>query len=163
MKQLLIYAAIVAASLPTAWPAARKGTAADGAAIRGVITAYNEARNAANVKALMELYAPDAQQIEKDGHVSADGRAAIEKRTETLFGNPIFKETHATREVTNVSFLAPDLALVTVTATVTRPGEQGGLLMDVDVMRREDGKWLIASQHNLALREPLATATRQKK
>ena len=163
MKELLITAVAIAASLPIV-SAENKGSAADEAAIRAAVAQYNEARNRGDANAMAQFFTSDAQMIDNSATVRADGRAAMEKDFSTWLKEARMRDSHAEREVAHVQFLAPDLAVVTTKVMLTRNTDNAKLnMMDVDVMRKEGGKWLIASQHNLALREPTAAATRQKK
>lgn len=68
------------------------------------------------------------------------------------------------REVTNIHLIRPDVAVVTVKAIMTlEPGQKAFPVLDVDVMVKQDGKWRIASQHNLGLWLPGTIPTPQKK
>ena len=119
MKKTPVTALIIIVSIPVIWSADMKGNVADQSAIRAAVTRYNDARNAVNAKAMAEFYTDDAQQSGNRGRVIAEGHDALEHRG---------TDRH-------------------VTGTVTRSGEDGLIrLMDVSVMRKQDGKWLIASQ-----------------
>ena len=61
-----------------------------------------------------------------------------------------------TRTVAAIRFIKPEVAVVTVLGSMT--GTRTLHLMDVDVMVKQAGTWLIASQHNIMVRDPPTTA-----
>jgi uncharacterized protein (TIGR02246 family) len=141
-------------------PAARRAgaktetrTAVDGArkadeeAIRQLAVAYVKSYNAREPKTIAGLFTPDGEIVDDQGH-SIQGRGAIEKVFAAVFES--FPQARTAIEIKSLRFLGANLAIEEGTARVTLvPGEPADANDYSVVHVKQDGKWLMASAHDL--------------
>jgi uncharacterized protein (TIGR02246 family) len=128
----------------TAVGSARK---ADEDAIRQIAGAYVKAYNTREAKAIANLFTPDGEIVDDQGH-AVQGRAAIEKVFAELFGS--FPEARTSIEIKRLRFLGANLAIEEGTARVTLVPDEPAELNEYSVVHvKQDGKWLMASAHDL--------------
>ncbi len=141
----------------------------DEAAIRELVSAFHEAANKHDAKALASFFAPDAQFTNVVG-MTVNGRRAIEELHRPLFeggtsrGIPSFKKSVFKSDSVTVRFLRPDVASVDIRYTHTgstapdgrEMGPRNGLLNLV--VTKDEGTWEIAVLHNIDL--PVAPPAR---
>ncbi len=124
--------------------------------LRQLIAAQTEAWNRHDAAQWSKDFAPDADFVNIAGTVF-QGRAEIEKRHAGIFAS-IFKNSRTQVTVRRLVFLGPDIAVVDTDHEVTGheglpPGvqntEDGVLRTRMRyVMRKAEGKWLIAAGQN---------------
>ena len=108
---------LVTLSLLSAVPLLAQGRAADEAALRGVVTAFEAAVNKRDMAAVAALYTTDADAVVGDAPV-ANGRTAIQAGLHRDWGSsPASRRIHLT--VVDIRFLGPDVALVNTRAQFT--------------------------------------------
>ncbi len=158
---------VVAAGLMVAAGGAEGAQEGDGrpkdeAAVREMVSAFHEAANKHDARALAAFFAPDADFTNVVG-MSAHGRRAIEEFHRPLFegdtsrGNPSFKNSVFRSDSVKVRFLRPDVASVDVRWTLTGSiapdgralGPRKGLLNLV--VTEGEGTWQVAVMHNMDL------------
>jgi uncharacterized protein (TIGR02246 family) len=120
---------------------------ADDKAIRATADAYVKAYNGHDAAAIARLFTPDAQIVDAQGH-AIQGRADIENVFAGIFQE--FPKATTSVAIHSIRYLNPSLAVEDGTATVVlSPGEPGEPNRYAVVHARQDGKWLIASAHDL--------------
>ncbi len=122
---------------------ANPARADDEKAIRAVAAAFTKAFNAADVKALAALFAPDADYVDDQGQEHR-GREAIAKAFALAFA----RQKGMTVELTidAIRFLGKDAALEDGVARVKlSSGERGNVVRFTTAYSRHDGKWLMES------------------
>ncbi|MBC8085596.1 MAG: SgcJ/EcaC family oxidoreductase [Hymenobacter sp.] len=156
MKPRLLGAALLRAGGPLTVQAQTVTTAAisaDETAVRALVTSFNNAFNAHDVRAFGATFAADADFTNWRG-MSAHGRASIEE-----FHVPVLTVIYknGTQKVvdTSIRFIRPDVAAVDVRAEVvggmTPDGKAAPLskfLLNWTVTRESGGQWLIKVMHN---------------
>src|SRR6188768_1924801 len=150
MKRQLLAVLAVASCMSV--PAARADTrAADEAAIRDLQARQAEAWNRHDAKAYAALFAPDGDVVNVVGWWWK-GPAEIERKLTAAYAF-VFKDSALTMTSVDVRFLTPEIAIAhvlwTMTGARTPPGapvpKQG---IQVQVLRKHEGKWLIATFQN---------------
>ena len=150
MKRQLLAVLAVASCMSV--PAARADTrAADEAAIRDLQARQAEAWNRHDAKAYAALFAPDGDVVNVVGWWWK-GPAEIERKLTAAYAF-VFKDSALTITSVDVRFLTPEIAIAhvlwTMTGARTPPGapepKQG---IQVQVLRKHEGKWLIATFQN---------------
>lgn len=115
---------------------------ADEAAIRANVAQYVKAFNAHDAKAITELFAPDAQIVDKDGN-TYEGREAIENVFKGVFADSPNKTTEVLVE--SIRMIGSDLA---VEVGTTKEIEAANETPDYDrytvLHVKRDGKWHMA-------------------
>ena len=135
---ILVVVAIVAIAQTTTSPQ-------DEQAIQKVVATFVDARNAFDARNMAGLFTEDAQFTSNLGR-SVEGRAAIEKLIADSLQNQL--NTRSSRTVKSIRFVTPQVAVVTTTGEVT---SISGHFMDVNVMTKRGGAWMIASYYNVRL------------
>jgi uncharacterized protein (TIGR02246 family) len=114
----------------------------DEQAVRKVIQEFNTARRARDAKAASAVYAKNAEFVSWSGRTTK-GRTALEKRFAAVFAN-ITPQMDRDREVQSVTFIRPDIAVVS--AVAESPEFR---LFDVFVLTKGSEGWKIATRHNV--------------
>ena len=131
----------------------------DDAAVHALVKRFAEATNAKDVKAFGSVFAEDGEFTNPVG-MSVKGRTAIEQFHAALFSEanrPSFAKAHLTIIDTSVRFVRSDVATVDVkweqTGAISPEGKPWGTRRGILswVVKRDNGKWLIAVWHNLEL------------
>ena len=142
-------------------------TPADQTAVQNLVTAFNKAFNAHDVKSFAALFAEDADFTNWLG-MPAHGRAKIEEFhvpvLTVVYKNAVHKVTDS-----SIRFIRPDVAVVDVrseaTGAVTPDGKADPLrkfLMNWTVTKEPSGQWLIKVMHNTRLPEMETAPPTQK-
>jgi len=128
------------ASQPPTTPAA-KDESEDVVAIRANVAAFVKAYQARDVKAIAELFAPNAKLVTEDDEV-VEGRDAIAKSFEDHFAEE--PEAKLETQIASIKMIGSDLAIETgTTKSIASPGaapEYGKYLV---LHAKRDGKWLM--------------------
>ncbi len=143
MKRLVV--TILAALASVLFAQEIPGNPQDVEAIGKVIAGFVEARNALDAPRMASFFAEDGELTGTDG-VTRKGRAAVE--AVFVGASPSHRGTLARREIKSIRFLAPDIAVVRTTGDMTGVRSH---FMDVNVMIKREGKWLVASFYNVRL------------
>ncbi|MGH7624910.1 MAG: SgcJ/EcaC family oxidoreductase [Gemmatimonadaceae bacterium] len=138
-------------------PRLRAQTAADTAAIRGVVEDEITAWDQGDATAYSRHVAADATFTNIRGQFFT-GQAAFLHQHAAIFES-IFKHTTLQQDIVALRFLGPDVAVVEVLTAVTgvtqrRPGmtfDQHGRLRTrlLQVLARQAGEWKIVAYHNV--------------
>jgi uncharacterized protein (TIGR02246 family) len=116
-------------------------------AIRAVAEAYVKAYNAHQANAVAGLFTSDAQIVDQQGH-AIQGRDAIEQVFAGVFRD--YPQARTSVVIHAVRFLNPSLAVEDGTANVVLdPGEPAESNDYTVVHIRQDGRWMMASAHDL--------------
>lgn len=117
-------------------------TSSDESAIRANVTAFVNAFNAGDAKAVASLFSPEAQVIDEDGKTS-QGRDAIEKTFAAIFADS--PQPRIRVDVDSIRFIGSALAIETGRAKVTsNPGEAPDVTRYTTVhIKSPAGKWLM--------------------
>ena len=122
----------------------------DEAAIRAIVADIEVGMNAKDVDPAVRHFAADALVVNAVGAV-VRGRPDIEAAHASGFAG-FLKDQYAAYEVTDVTFVRPDVAIALKHARAT---EADGTPIDLDhamraiyVLVKEDGRWWIASRGN---------------
>jgi uncharacterized protein (TIGR02246 family) len=131
--------------------------AADHAAIRRVLSSYQDALNASNTEAVMPLYTEDGVFMPPN-NPSAVGKAAVRQAYDAVFEAITLKVTFTVAELVTIS---PEWAFVrtnsagtnkiNATAAVSREGNQELFIFK----KGADGKWRIA-RYSFSTTNPLS-------
>jgi uncharacterized protein (TIGR02246 family) len=128
----------------TAVDGARK---ADEEAIRQVAVAYVKAYNNREAKNIANLFTADGEIVDREGH-AVQGRAAIEKVYAEVFQS--FPQARTAVTIRSIRFVGPSLAVEEGTARVTLVPDEPAEPNEYSVVHvRQDGKWLMASAHDV--------------
>ncbi len=115
-----------------------------------MISAYN----AADAKTVAALFTPDALIVDAQGH-STQGRDGIQQ----AFAE-VFKQHPKSRQEVSISlirFVAPAVAIEEGTSTVINAPDDSPQRMNYSVVHvKQEGKWLMASAHDLENEEATA-------
>ena len=134
-------AIVLCASLLLPSEVRAQGPADVDAGIKKLMADLSAAFNKADAKALTNMYAPDAVDIQADGKVIR-GHAALEDFTKTAFGGA-YKGTNVRIALGGTRLIKPDVAVAWGTYDITaagRPPERATFLL---TLRRQDQRWLI--------------------
>ena len=113
----------------------------DEAAIRKMVTAYVEAFNKHDAKALADFWSPEAVYLNRVSGEEVVGRKAIAQQFTDLFKDePDAKMTVVTE---SVQFVSPNVAVERGTSTMTLPKEESEENAYSAVYVKRDGKWLL--------------------
>ncbi len=117
--------------------------AQDESTIRAKVEAFVKAYNAADAKAVANLFAPEAQTIDEDGETT-QGRDAIEKRVAATFADA--PQGRIQIDVGSIRTIGSALAIETGQAKVTSsPGKEPNVSRYTAVhVKSRGGKWLLA-------------------
>ena len=151
MNRMIPAFCVLAVSCLAAAPAVSAGPAEDEAAIREVQKRQAEAWNRHDAKAYASLFAQDGDVVNVLGWWWK-GRAEIERKLTDAFAY-VFKESTLTVTDVNVRFLAPDVAVAHVTWSMVGARTPAGMPeprqgIQLQVLQRQAGKWVIASFQN---------------
>jgi uncharacterized protein (TIGR02246 family) len=133
-------AAQEADTIPKMPPLSQPTGGADEQAIRATADDFVKAFNAADVKAIGVLWAPDAEYTDEAGQ-AYHGRPAIENLYAAFFkANP-----HATMTATieSIRFLGPDIAIEKGVAVLKAPSGSTSAARYTAVHARREGKWIM--------------------
>ena len=120
---------------------------ADDKAIRQLAEEYTKAYNAHDSQALANLFTTEAQIVDESGD-AIQGREAIEDVYAELFEE--YPDAATAIEVKGIRFLGPTLAAERGVAQVTlQPGETAEPNHYLVVHVKQDGRWLMASAHDV--------------
>jgi uncharacterized protein (TIGR02246 family) len=124
-------------------PKQASSNAQDESAIRANVEAFVKAYNAADAKAVANLFAPEAQTIDEDGETT-QGRDAIERKTATTFADA--PQGRIQIDVGSIRMIGSALAIETGRAKVTSgPGKEPNVSRYTAVhIKSRGGKWLLA-------------------
>lgn len=133
--------------------------AEDKLAIEAVVQSQSAAWNRGDAEAFGKDYAEDGSFTNVVGQ-QLYGRKAFVKQHALIFST-IYKGSHNTLSVGKTKFLRPDVAVVDIDGVLKgasqlppglKPSEDGALHVKLqEVMTKENGKWQIASFHNVAV------------
>jgi len=147
----------VGLSLGLLGPGLRAQTAADTAAIRGVVQDEITAWDQGDATAYSRHVAADATFTNIRGQFFT-GHDAFLHQHAAIFGD-IFKHTTLRQDIVSLRFFTPDVAVVEVLTAVTgvthpRPGmtfDQHGRLRTrlLQVLARQRGEWKVVAYHNV--------------
>ena len=155
--KLLIIVAVATVASPNAFAddTTRKD---DQTAIKAVIDKRTEGFNQKDAAAQAALYTDDSDFYASNGTVSVVGSEKIESLLELVHRGPL-KNASLKQEVTKISFLSPEVALVTVSLTMKRPEKDGGTYRNrgLRVMVKRDGVWKIRTFMNQRVVESTVT------
>jgi len=130
-----------AAEPRAAMPASNPAKEADEKAIRATADDFVKAFNAADVKAIGALWAPDAEYTDESGE-SFQGRAAIEQVYADLFKQHL--GAMMTVKIESIRLLGPDVALEKGVAWVKSPGGLADTAARYTVVHaKRSGKWIM--------------------
>ncbi|MGO8691148.1 MAG: YybH family protein [Thermoguttaceae bacterium] len=129
-----------AAGSQAATAAGNAGHAADEKAIRATADDFVKACDAADVKAVGALWAPDAEYTDEAGQ-SYHGRAAIEELYAGLFKD--HPGATMTVKIESIRFFGPDIAIEKGIATLKPPSGESSAARYTVVHARRDGKWIM--------------------
>jgi uncharacterized protein (TIGR02246 family) len=120
---------------------------ADEKAIRATAEAFVKAFNAADVKAIGALWAPDAEYTDESGQ-SFQGRAAIEQVYADVFKQHL--GAMMTVKIGSIRFLGPDVALEKGVARVKSPGGLADTAARYTVVHaKRNGQWTMVSDRDV--------------
>ena len=128
---------------------------ADEGAIRKTITAFNNARNAFDAKAIADLFDLDGTFTTPVG-TSYLGRQAIQQFFASAFASPEMRSSPSTRAIQRIRFLRPDVALVDVREELGTASTAVRVL-EITILIKRSGDWRIASIYHTHLIEPSGT------
>ena len=122
------------------------------AAVRDVVTAYNEAFNSQDSDALAALFGPRSDYIGPRGQ-RIEGPEAIKKNFERFFSAN--QTTNLDTTVTAVRLVGDDVAMVDGIAKITPP-LQGPPMEDrfIIVLRKDGDRWLVESVRDILISTP---------
>jgi uncharacterized protein (TIGR02246 family) len=127
--------------------AAQKASGADEQAIRASAEAFTKAFNAGDAKAVAALWTPDGEYVDEDGTVYTS-RPVIEKEYAAFF-----KEHPKARmqiDIASIRLVQPDLAIEEGSTRLIEPPVGATSEANyVVVHKKQDGKWQMASVHDL--------------
>ena len=135
--------------------AAKAKSKTDEAAIRQLVDQFVKAYNAGDTAAVGACFARDAELVDEEEKLTLQGREAIQQ----LFGDVFGEHPNAKIEVQidAIRFLTPSLAIEEGVSKVTHePGEPAESGRYTVLHVKEDGKWQMASVHDLADDEEIA-------
>lgn len=115
--------------------------AADEAAIRKIVTAYVDAFNRHDAKALAEHWSPDAVYVNRTTGEQVTGRTAISEQFTALF--KVQPEMKVDVNVESIRFLSPNVAVEQGTAKMLVPKGEPEEIDYTAVYVKRDGKWLL--------------------
>jgi uncharacterized protein (TIGR02246 family) len=121
----------------------------DEAAIKAVIGKRTEGFNKKDAAAQASLFTKDADFYGSNGTVSVVGRKRIELLLSFVLKG-VFKNATLEQKVTKISFVSPEIALVTIDLTMKRAEKDGGTYKNrgLRVMVKHDGVWKIRTFMN---------------
>ena len=122
---------------------------ADEAAIKAVISKRTDGFNKQDAAAQASLFTKDADFYGSNGTVSVVGRKRIELLLSFVLKG-VFKNATLEQKVTKISFVSPEIALVTIDLTMKRAEKDGGTYKNrgLRVMVKHDGVWKIRTFMN---------------
>jgi uncharacterized protein (TIGR02246 family) len=138
--------ALIALAISVPLQAQGAKRAADEAAVRAVVQAYVDAREAQDPKAIEPLFTPDADQLVSDG----EWRRGKEALVRGMLASSKRTGGKRTIEVTSVRFLAPTVALAD--GAYRQTGLTGGTNRDMWttlLLTREGKTWRITAIRNM--------------
>ena len=141
-RGLITAAVILAGITATETHAAQRED--DRNAIKAVIEQRTKAFNAKDAAGQAALYSEDAGFYASNGVNSVKGRKQIEALLSRVHES-VLKDASLKQEVTSIEFLAPEIAVVMIDLTMTRPEESGGSYKNrgLRIMKKIDGEWQI--------------------
>ena len=154
LKAMLGILILISISGASSW-AKSEGNAADEAAVKKLVAAFNMCFNAKDAPACAALYTEDGDFTSVRGD-SNHGRADVEKHYAMVFST-FLKNAHRTDKVRSVRFITPTIASVDTdweltgalapNGTEAAPGVRQGLL--TWIVTKHEGKWYISVFHEL--------------
>ena len=122
---------------------------ADVTAITKVIAKRTTGFNKKDAAAQAQLFTSDADFYASNGTVHVVGIKQVEKVL-NLVHNGVLKHATLEQTVTKVSFLSPEIAVVTLDLIMSRPEEHGGTYRNrgLRVMVKKKGEWRIRTSMN---------------
>ncbi|HLJ23554.1 MAG TPA: SgcJ/EcaC family oxidoreductase [Candidatus Acidoferrales bacterium] len=124
---------------------------ADTAAIKQMVTAFQDTWNSHDAHAVAMRYVEDGDFSSVKGEDS-HGRKELEEHYTTIF-TTFLKNAHTTDTVRSIRFLAPDLASVDIDWLVSDPNAPGGVLRKgllTWIVTKSKGQWMITVYHESA-------------
>lgn len=151
MRSWQVTFAVVASIAASALPSVATSQSADERAIRGLQAQQADAWNRHDARGYAALFTEDGDVVNVVGWWWK-GRAEIEKKLTAAFAF-VFRESTMSITQTDVRFLSRDLAIAHVQWTMTGAKAPPGIPeprqgIQIQVLKRRSGRWLIASFQN---------------
>jgi len=139
-------AGILLCAVPGLAAQEREATAADEAAVRGMVARYAAARDARDPAAIRGLFVPDADQLVSSGEWRRGREALVQGMQASSAQNPGSR----TLIVETIRFVAADVALADARYEIeAAEGSPPRRMWSTFLMTRSDDGWLIAAIRNM--------------